>query len=122
MVQGTFPGWHTEIDERGSDFDVMPFPRKASVQVSIAAVALSAALTFISILWQHTAAIAATTTAQAFGNGNIGSKVGMTAIALGWISSVLLMVSLMTTVALKRRLSLTCELVDAAQGSDRGRD
>lgn len=122
IVQGTFPGWQNDPDDSGFEHDVRAVPNKASMLVSIAAVALSAALTFISILWQHTAAVAAATTAQAFGNSNIGSRVGVTAIALGWISFALLVVSLLTLNDVKRWISHINWGTGDDEGSDRGSD
>jgi len=46
----------------------------------------------VSVLWQHTASVAASVIAQDFGNGSVLSGVGTTAMVLGWFSFALLIV------------------------------
>ena len=111
-VLGTFPGWHKKTDEAGDERDVRPFPSRTNAYGALIALAFSAALAFVSMLWQHTAAVGAATTAQAFGNGNIDSRVGVTATALRWISFVLLMLSVLPLRSLIRYNDLVATLTD----------
>ena len=49
-------------------------------------------LMFVSILWQHTASVASTTTAQAMAYGSVKGGVGAKAMALGWAGLALLVI------------------------------
>lgn len=80
----TFPRWVEEMDEEGSERDVRPFPSRPVMQVTNTASAAGVLFALISSLWQHTAAVAAATTAQNFAYGFMESEVGATAMALGW--------------------------------------
>ena len=80
----TFPGWHTEVDDDGSDREVKPFPSRPVSQIALAASTLGAMLALVSMIWQHTASVAAATTAQNLGYGTVKSAVGATVLALGW--------------------------------------
>jgi hypothetical protein len=46
----------------------------------------------VSVLWQHTASVAASTIAQDMGNGSVKSGVGASAMVLGWFGFVLLVI------------------------------
>jgi len=46
----------------------------------------------VSVLWQHTASVAASIIAQDLGNGSVRSGVGTTAMVLGWFSFALLII------------------------------
>jgi hypothetical protein len=46
----------------------------------------------VSVLWQHTASVAASTIAQDFGNGAVKSGVGTSAMILGWFGFSLLII------------------------------
>ena len=46
----------------------------------------------VSVLWQHTASVAASIIAQDLGNGSVKSGVGTTAMILGWFGFGLLVV------------------------------
>jgi hypothetical protein len=53
---------------------------------------ISAIFVLVSVLWQHTASVAASVIAQDFGNGAVRSGVGTSAMVLGWFSFALLIV------------------------------
>ena len=80
----TFPGWHQEIDEDGSEKDVRRFPNRFLSKLACGLSAVTAFLALISSLWQHTAAVAAATTAENMGYGFVKSTVGGAAMGLGW--------------------------------------
>lgn len=106
LLLATFPGWHEEHDGRtGSEVDVKPFPSRPVSQVALALIFIASIFILVSVLWQHTASVAAAQVAQDFGNGSVLSGVGTTAmgesniavkvqvdhnanssIVLGWIS------------------------------------
>ncbi|KAJ5692477.1 hypothetical protein N7462_001900 [Penicillium macrosclerotiorum] len=92
ILLATFPGWHDEIDESGSDIEVRPFPSRPVSQVALALIFVSSVFVLVSVLWQHTASVAASTIAQDFGNGVVKSGVGTSAMVLGWFGFVLLVI------------------------------
>src|SRR2546421_3853775 len=92
ILLATFPGWHEEIDESGSEHSVKPFPPRAVSQVALALIFVSSIFILVSVLWQHTASVAASTIAQDLGNGSLKSGVGTTAMILGWFGFALLIV------------------------------
>lgn len=89
ILLATFPSWHEEIDERGSEKDVKPFPSRAVSQVALALIFVASVFVLVSVLWQHTASVAASTIAQDLGNGALKSGIGTSAIVLGWFGFAL---------------------------------
>jgi hypothetical protein len=93
ILLATFPGWHEEQDIRtGSDVDVKPFPSRPVSQVALALIFIASIFVLVSVLWQHTASVAAATVAQDLGNGSVKSGVGTSAMVLGWFGFVLLII------------------------------
>lgn len=92
ILLATFPGWHEETDVHGSDVDVKPFPSRPVSQVALALIFISSVFVLVSVLWQHTASVAAATIAQDLGNGSVKSGVGTSAMVLGWFGFVLLII------------------------------
>lgn len=92
LLLATFPGWHEEEDSEGSERDVKPFPSRPVSQVALALIFISAIFVLVSVLWQHTASVAASVIAQDFGNGAVKSGVGTSAMVLGWFSFALLII------------------------------
>ncbi|KAF2399735.1 membrane fusion mating protein FIG1 [Trichodelitschia bisporula] len=93
ILLATFPGWHYERDDiTGSDIDVKPFPSRPVCQVALALIFIASVFVLVSVLWQHTASVAASTVAQDFGNGSVKSGVGTSAMVLGWFGFVLLII------------------------------
>lgn len=86
----TFPGWHEEHDDDGDDRQVKPFPSRPVMQLALAASTLASLLALVSMIWQHTASVAAATTAQHLGYGTVKSAVGPTSLVLGWIGFALM--------------------------------
>ncbi|KAF1984069.1 membrane fusion mating protein FIG1 [Aulographum hederae CBS 113979] len=93
VLLATFPGWHHEQDElTGSELDVKPFPSRPVSQVALALIFIASIFVLVSVLWQHTASVAAATIAQDLGNGSVRSGVGTSAMVLGWFGFVLLII------------------------------
>lgn len=92
LLLATFPGWHEEIDEEGSEREVRPFPPRAVSQVALSLIFIASMFILVSVLWQHTASVAASVVAQDFNNGSVKSGVGTTAMVLGWLSFALFMI------------------------------
>ena len=89
----TFPGWHEERDANtGSDVDIKPFPSRPVSQAALALIFISSIFVLVSVLWQHTASVAAAQVAQDFGNGSVRSGVGTSAMVLGWFGFALLII------------------------------
>lgn len=84
LILATFPGWHTSTSADGSEQEVKPFPSRAVSQVALATIFVASVFVLVSVMWQHTAAVAASTIAQDLGNGSVKSGVGTTAMILGW--------------------------------------
>lgn len=93
VLLATFPGWHEERDrETGSELDVKPFPSRPVSQVALSLIFIASIFVLVSVLWQHTASVAAATVAQDMGNGSVKSGVGTSAMVLGWFGFVLLII------------------------------
>jgi len=105
ILLATFPGWHEETDGRtGSEVDVKPFPSRPVSQAALALIFIASIFILVSVLWQHTASVAAAQVAQDFGNGSVRSGVGSGAMVLGWFAFALLI--LVTTGLLVMILSI----------------
>jgi hypothetical protein len=93
ILLATFPGWHVAEDRlTGSQIDVKPFPSRPVCQVALALVFVAAIFVLVSVLWQHTASVAAASVTEDFGNGSVKSGVGTTAMILGWFGFALLII------------------------------
>ena len=86
----TFPTWHEEEDEYGEVIDVKPFPPNTIVNTALMTMLFSVLLIFVSILWQHTAAVTAAVAGQNMAYGSVKYEVGAIAVALGWAGFILL--------------------------------
>lgn len=92
IILATFPGWHEERDSSGSDIEVKPFPSRPVSQIALALIFIASVFVLVSVLWQHTASVAASTVAQDFGNGSVKSGVGTSAMILGWFGFALFVI------------------------------
>ena len=108
----TFPGWHEEVDDNGSERDVKPFPNRSLSQLACGLSAVTAFLALISSLWQHTAAVAAATTAENMGYGFVRSSVGGAAMGLGWAAFTTLILPFVGLVILILSIQLLDQLQD----------
>ncbi|RKU39941.1 hypothetical protein DL546_001108 [Coniochaeta pulveracea] len=92
LLLATFPGWHEEEDSEGSEREVKPFPSRPVSQIALAIIFIASIFILVSVLWQHTASVAASIIAQDFGNGSVLSGVGTSAMVMGWFSFALLII------------------------------
>ncbi|KAK4462557.1 Ca2+ regulator and membrane fusion protein Fig1-domain-containing protein [Cladorrhinum samala] len=92
LLLATFPGWHEEEDSEGSEREVKPFPSRPVSQVALAIIFIASIFVLVSVLWQHTASVAASIIAQDFANGSVLSGVGTSAMVMGWFSFTLLII------------------------------
>lgn len=112
VILATFPGWHEEIDERGSERDVKPFPSRPVSQVALALIFVASVFVLVSVLWQHTASVAASTIAKDLGNGSVMSGVGATAMILGWFAFALFIIVTIGLLVMILSIRLLDQIVD----------
>lgn len=112
LLLATFPGWHEETDERGGEHDVKNFPSRPVSQVALALIFVSSVFVLVSVLWQHTASVAASTIAQDLGNGSVKSGVGTTAMILGWFGFTLLIIVTIGLLVMILSINMLNRLVD----------
>ncbi|KAL1968210.1 hypothetical protein VTN77DRAFT_2045 [Rasamsonia byssochlamydoides] len=112
VLLATFPGWHEEIDASGSEREVKPFPSRPVSQVALALIFVASVFVLVSVLWQHTASVAASTIAQDMGNGSVKSGVGSSAMILGWFGFGLLVVVTIGLLVMILSISLLNQLTD----------
>jgi len=89
LLLATFPGYEEEYRDGPS---VRRFPSRAVSQIALAIIFVSSIFVLVSVLWQHTASVAAATIAENMGNGSIKTGVGVTAMILGWFGFALLII------------------------------
>lgn len=84
VAMNSFPGWHTEVDDSGSETDIRPFPGKLIMGIAVALLFVSMVLVLISIMWQHMVGVTAATSISTATGGVVENHIGATSIALGW--------------------------------------
>lgn len=112
ILLATFPGWHEETDSHGSEHDVKPFPSRPVSQVALALIFVASVFVLVSVLWQHTASVGASTIAQDLGNGSVVSGVGTTAMILGWFGFALFIIVTIGLLVMILSISLLDSLTD----------
>jgi Ca2+ regulator and membrane fusion protein Fig1 len=111
LLLATFPGWHEE-DVDGSERDVKPFPSRPVSQIALAIIFIASIFILVSVLWQHTASVAASIIAQDLGNGSVISGVGTSAMVLGWCSFTLLIIVTIGLLVMILSIRVLAELAD----------
>ncbi|OXV11171.1 hypothetical protein Egran_01072 [Elaphomyces granulatus] len=112
ILLGTFPGWHEDVDADGSIIEKRPIPSRPVSQAALALVFVSAVFVLVSVLWQHTASVAASTISQDMGNGSVKSGVGASAMVLGWFGFGLLVVVTVGLLVMVLSIGMLTELTD----------
>lgn len=100
------------MDDRGSEADVHPFPSRPVSQVALALIFVASIFVLVSVLWQHTASVAASTIAQDLGNGSVKSGVGSTAMILGWFGFTLFIIVTIGLLVMILSISILDKLTD----------
>jgi hypothetical protein len=100
------------MDDTGSEREVKPFPSRPVSQAALALIFVSSVFVLVSVLWQHTASVAASTIAQDMGNGSVKSGVGSSAMVLGWFGFVLLVIVTVGLLFMILSISLIRKLTD----------
>lgn len=111
LLLATFPSWYEEEDSEGSDRVVRAIPSRAVSQVSLAIIFIASIFVLVSVLWQHTASVAASVIAQDFANGVVKSGVGTSAMVLGWFSFALLIIVTIGLIVTILTISVVHQLV-----------
>lgn len=112
ILLATFPGWHEEIDASGSEREVRPFPSRPVSQVALTLIGISSVFVLVSVLWQHTASVAASSMVQNLANGSLKSGVGSSAMVLGWFGFGLLVVVTIGLLVMILSISILRRLTD----------
>lgn len=111
ILLSTFPGWHEERDENGSDVEIKPFPSRPVSQCVLIALVLGFSLGIISILWQHINSSSTASMAEILNYGAVSGHVGVGSMALGWIAVIIIgivataMLVMIMSISLIRRLT-----------------
>ena len=66
----------------------------------------------VSVLWQHTASVAASTIAQDLGNGSVRSGVGTSAMVLGWFGFALFIIVTIGLLVMILSINIVAQLTD----------
>lgn len=85
LLLATFPGWHEEEDDEGSEREVKPFPSRPISYAALGIISISSIFMFVSVFWQHIGSSAGATMAEALSYGTVNGHVGPAAMTLGWI-------------------------------------
>jgi hypothetical protein len=112
LLLSTFPGWHSEYSETGSEVEVNPFPSRLASQLAIACLGVSTIFSGISVLWQHIAAVAVATSTTALIGGAVKSHVGTASMALAWAAMLLLAISTAGVLVMILSIALLDRLTD----------
>ncbi|KAA8649324.1 hypothetical protein EYZ11_011168 [Aspergillus tanneri] len=112
ILLSTFPGWHEEIGEDGSEREVKPFLFRAALGLG----ALGFIFGLDSILWQHVNSSAAGTMSERLTYGAIESHVGMAAMVLGWAAVVCMAIVALALLVMVMSVSLIRQLMDEELG------
>lgn len=89
-----------------------PFPSRPVSQVALALIFVAAVFVLVSVLWQHTASVGASTIAQDLGNGSVKSGVGTSAMVLGWFGFALMVIVTIGLLVMILNLRLLRQLTD----------
>lgn len=100
------------MDASGSERDVKPFPSRPVSQAALALIFIAAVFVLVSVLWQHTASVAASTIAKDMGNGSVKSGVGTSAMVLGWFGFALLVIVTVGLLVMILSIRLIRQLTD----------
>ena len=112
FLLGTFPGWHEEVDDAGSEREVKSFPSRNVSRVAWVSVFVASVLMLVSVLGQHVAAVATATTIRNATCSTVATKVGAIAMTVGWIASGCFILVTLGLLVLILLISLWNRLVD----------
>ncbi|KAK5059731.1 hypothetical protein LTR84_009614 [Exophiala bonariae] len=111
-VLSSLPGWKTHILEDGEAHQIRPFPAPNVTSFCLATLCFSAGFGFISVLWLHVAAVAATGTLDFMIEDIVVTQVGSAAMALGWLAFGTEMIALVGVFIMRVSLNLLDQITD----------
>lgn len=80
----TFPRWHKASRENGGTTDIRPFPTRLVAQLALFLGFVASVLSLVSVVWQHSAAVAFSVAVEGLGDGIIRSRIGTLSAILSW--------------------------------------
>ncbi|KAJ5663109.1 hypothetical protein N7507_003840 [Penicillium longicatenatum] len=86
LLLSTFPGWHSETLDGGSEVEVKPFPSRPVSQLALGIITLSFGFLFVSVFWQHINSSSTASMAETLTYGAVSGHVGTAAMVLGWFA------------------------------------
>ena len=86
LLLSTFPGWHEELDEEGSEREVRPFPSRPVSQVALLLSFLSCLLLLISATWAHVGSVAFAASVDSTEYVRLKTSLGTANLALTWVA------------------------------------
>jgi hypothetical protein len=81
-------------------------------QTALAIIFIASVFVLVSVLWQHTASVAASIIAQDLANGSVLSGVGTSAMVMGWFSFTLLIIVTIGLLVMILSIRVLRELAD----------
>lgn len=87
-------------------------PSRPVSQIGLALIFVASIFVLVSVLWQHTASVAASTIAQDLGNGSVKSGVGSSAMILGWFGFALFIIVSIGLLVMILSISILDKLTD----------
>lgn len=112
LLLATFPNWHEDESSEGSEREVKSFPSRAVSMISLAILVVASVLSLLSSFWQHLSSAAASTMASVFSYGNVVGRIGPAAMALGWLSTLLLLTATVGLLVIILSIRILRALVD----------
>ena len=76
---------------------------------------MASVFVLVSVLWQHTASVAASTITKDIGNGSVKSGVGTTAMILGWFGFALFVIVTVGLLMMILSIRIMTQLADEAE-------
>ncbi|PVH85652.1 hypothetical protein DL98DRAFT_511239 [Cadophora sp. DSE1049] len=93
LILATFPGWHEELDDEGSEREVKPFPSRPVMKIALGALTLGSLFCFISVMLQHVAGAAGSAMVESLSYDTVRAKVGTASMVIGWGGELLYVVA-----------------------------
>ncbi|KAJ5666092.1 uncharacterized protein N7477_008540 [Penicillium maclennaniae] len=112
ILLSTFPGWHKEVDETGSEIETKPFPSDHVIAACLFTTCIGFGFGLISILWQHINSSSTASMAETLTYGAATGHVGGVAMALGWIAVGVIALVGLGLLEMKLSIDLLKRLID----------
>ncbi|KAL2064924.1 hypothetical protein VTL71DRAFT_4064 [Oculimacula yallundae] len=117
LLLATWPNWHEETDDAGSEREVKPFPSRLTANVTIGMLTLGSLFCFISVLLQHVASATGSVMTEALSYSTVKGTIGTTSMVLGWGGSLLYTITLAGLVVMSVAMSRPIDDSSSNSGS-----